>query len=612
MFGNVTRQELAGGSTYENYGYDKLMRLTAANRGGGASGSVGYAYDGVGNFTSKSDYSTTAASAYTYTGGACGGGPNAVKSVALAGTLGGGTRTLCYDANGNLASYSTSGGTAESFAAKYDHDNLPYRTIRAGTQVDLTYDADGGRVRQSGADGTRLYDGAYEKVLTPSVEHKVYLGDYAVLTRPSGGALNVKYLLKDRLGSVDTVTDATGNVVETRGYDAFGKPRQGSWADAVPPKLGTIANTPRGFTQHEHLNAVALIHMNGRAYDYQLGRFLSVDPIIQFPTNSQSLNPYSYILNNPLAGTDPTGYASSICDRASTHFSSGTCGDMSAVAANVLSTLGRLTARMALAGISNGGRGGQGAVGPQGSGGRGAAAAGGASMLGIATAVGASVAMATHVPDPNGGPGHFAPTAAERRDAKWQDYESKRVFLEGLDVSHAGRGQRDAWLGKLFTQGYPSVAIFLLTGSNVWQSNAPGDDSIQSVTLLEPIAVGLRLPTRPLPPPPARASADDMAAAILAARALGDDVARDLTYLYQKIGPNGQHLKFGITRNPLTRYTQAELGGGRLRIVAWGSRQEMLRLERSLHETLPIGAEERQLFYIRMQLERGLSAPPYN
>jgi hypothetical protein len=49
--------------------------------------------------------------------------------------------------------------------------------------------------------------------------------------------------------------------------------------------------------------------MNGRAYDYSLGRFLSVDPIIQFPANSQSLNPYSYILNNPFAGTDPSGYA---------------------------------------------------------------------------------------------------------------------------------------------------------------------------------------------------------------------------------------------------------------------------------------------------------------
>jgi RHS repeat-associated protein len=68
--------------------------------------------------------------------------------------------------------------------------------------------------------------------------------------------------------------------------------------------------TYRGFTDHEHLDEVALIHMNGRVYDYNLGRFLSVDPFIQSPTNSQSLNPYSYIMNNPLAGTDPTGYAS--------------------------------------------------------------------------------------------------------------------------------------------------------------------------------------------------------------------------------------------------------------------------------------------------------------
>ena len=48
--------------------------------------------------------------------------------------------------------------------------------------------------------------------------------------------------------------------------------------------------------------------MNGRVYDYNIGRFLSVDPILQAPTSTQSPNPYSYIMNNPLAGTDPTGY----------------------------------------------------------------------------------------------------------------------------------------------------------------------------------------------------------------------------------------------------------------------------------------------------------------
>ena len=57
-----------------------------------------------------------------------------------------------------------------------------------------------------------------------------------------------------------------------------------------------------------------LVHMNGRMYDYNVGRFMGVDPFIQFPLNSQSLNPYSYILNNPLSGTDPTGYASCSAD----------------------------------------------------------------------------------------------------------------------------------------------------------------------------------------------------------------------------------------------------------------------------------------------------------
>ena len=55
--------------------------------------------------------------------------------------------------------------------------------------------------------------------------------------------------------------------------------------------------------------------MNGRVYDYNLGRFMSVDPFIQEPGNSQSINPYSYIMNNPLAGTDPTGYVAKMEDQ---------------------------------------------------------------------------------------------------------------------------------------------------------------------------------------------------------------------------------------------------------------------------------------------------------
>nr|WP_275540764.1 RHS repeat-associated core domain-containing protein [Pseudidiomarina taiwanensis] len=66
--------------------------------------------------------------------------------------------------------------------------------------------------------------------------------------------------------------------------------------------------TQRSFTDHEHLDDAQLIHMNGRVYDYNLGRFLSVDSFIHNEGGSQGINPYSYIMNNPLAGVDPTGY----------------------------------------------------------------------------------------------------------------------------------------------------------------------------------------------------------------------------------------------------------------------------------------------------------------
>ena len=48
--------------------------------------------------------------------------------------------------------------------------------------------------------------------------------------------------------------------------------------------------------------------MNGRIYDPQIGRFLSADLVVQFPTNLQSYNRYSYVMNNPLRFADPSGY----------------------------------------------------------------------------------------------------------------------------------------------------------------------------------------------------------------------------------------------------------------------------------------------------------------
>jgi RHS repeat-associated protein len=298
VFGNLKRQSLDGNASREDYSYDQLHRLVQSIRSGAASGTVSYGFDAVGNLTKKSDFSSNTANAYSYSGGSCGGGANAVKTVALAA---GGSRTYCYDANGNLT------GDNAGLSIQYDHQNLPTKATR-GAQTDwFRYGADGMRTRSWGADGSKVYLPGYEH-RPDTGETKVYVGDYAVISK-IGATRKVEYLLKDRLGSVDAVTNASGAVIETRGYDAYGKPRSGTWNDLTPAKLQSTNVTPKGFTQHEHLNQLELIHMNGRAFDYNLGRFTGVDPLIQFPLNSQSLNPYSYILNNPLSGTDPSGYA---------------------------------------------------------------------------------------------------------------------------------------------------------------------------------------------------------------------------------------------------------------------------------------------------------------
>jgi hypothetical protein len=50
------------------------------------------------------------------------------------------------------------------------------------------------------------------------------------------------------------------------------------------------------------------VHMNGRVYDAELGRMLSADPFVPEAVNPQAFNRYSYVLNNPLSYTDPSGF----------------------------------------------------------------------------------------------------------------------------------------------------------------------------------------------------------------------------------------------------------------------------------------------------------------
>src|SRR5262249_58131229 len=56
------------------------------------------------------------------------------------------------------------------------------------------------------------------------------------------------------------------------------------------------------------LSDVGLVHLNGRVYDPLIGRMMSADPMVPDPLNGQAWNRYSYVINNPLALTDPNGY----------------------------------------------------------------------------------------------------------------------------------------------------------------------------------------------------------------------------------------------------------------------------------------------------------------
>jgi RHS repeat-associated protein len=90
--------------------------------------------------------------------------------------------------------------------------------------------------------------------------------------------------------------------------------RSGAGVSSTASDLSKRSAQVRYFHQ-DHLNSMAvvtdevgLIHMNGRVYDPLIGRFMSADPFIQSPSNLQSYNRYAYVMNNPLAFSDPSGY----------------------------------------------------------------------------------------------------------------------------------------------------------------------------------------------------------------------------------------------------------------------------------------------------------------
>jgi RHS repeat-associated protein len=169
-------------------------------------------------------------------------------------------------------------------------------------------------------------DSLYERrTSAAATEHVYYIpgpgGPLAEVRRrvASGGAvtsLPTRYLHRDNLGSIDTVSCMAGDpecpahqVIELGiSHDPFGG--RSSWINDskhLPASLGDPSNKYVRFTGHELDAEQGLINMKGRIYDPRTAQFLTPDPVVQAPFYGQSFNPYAYVLNNPTKYVDPTG-----------------------------------------------------------------------------------------------------------------------------------------------------------------------------------------------------------------------------------------------------------------------------------------------------------------
>ena len=156
-----------------------------------------------------------------------------------------------------------------------------------------------------------IFNGNFEEITVGTDVYKLYYiagsdGLTAINVRKNSGSDQLYYVYTDYLGSIETITENTGNIVYKQSFDAWGRERNATdWT--YTPNLNKPDWLIRGFTGHEHLEEFGLVNMNGRLYDPLLARMLSPDNFVQDNTSTQNYNRYSYVMNNPLKYTDPSG-----------------------------------------------------------------------------------------------------------------------------------------------------------------------------------------------------------------------------------------------------------------------------------------------------------------
>lgn len=332
---------VSGIEIQDTYTHDAIGRLTkyqVAGNGTPSVRTVELQYNALGMLLYKTDVGI-----YTYPAqGTTNGRPHAVQSVA--GNLH--NASYGYDNNGNVVS--ATGGKYRSIA--YTSFNLPdsnqgLQGPAGSPKYTWQYDESHARIKETRVNGAGTRTTWYlhpdnkgglaferDEAASGIAQNRHYVGGFAVLVtegalpsltatqqEPSYTAaivaVKVEYWFKDHLGSLIATTNAAGTVTARYSYDPFGKRRTvtGSYdafGNLVIDFGAGTAGTDRGYTGHEHLDDVGVIHMNGRIFDPTLGRFLQPDPFVQEPGNLQNYDRFMYCFGNPGTCTDPTGYFS--------------------------------------------------------------------------------------------------------------------------------------------------------------------------------------------------------------------------------------------------------------------------------------------------------------
>lgn len=303
-------------NTYRNlqqlFCYDGLNRLVktySPGQGSGCGSAQDQEYDAFGNITFKVGVGT-----YAYMSDR----PRALLSTTDAANN---VVSYIYDATGNMLS-DTSGRTLH-----YTVFDKPDLMKKASSSVAFSYDASRAiykRVDSEGGESTTTYTvGSVEKVVKSdgSYDLRRYLPGGALWTLHmtaagmQSGGVEKQTLYRDALGSVVLIADETSASNQPFAFDSWGqRVSTTDWQTVLPSTTFLpVSNqdTNQGFTGHEMVDAIGLVHMQGRIYDPRLGRFVQADPVVQDPLDTQAYNRYSYVLNSPLSKIDPTGFMSS-------------------------------------------------------------------------------------------------------------------------------------------------------------------------------------------------------------------------------------------------------------------------------------------------------------